>query len=171
MVEEEEEQALSSKSSTQSVQCRVCLGEDASDLRNPIIVPCQCRGTMRHVHLNCLKHWIRQRIEIKEKLHATAVTWKSLTCELCKTPYPFAVYFNHCIYELVSVPSPSVPYLVLEHYNKDTRQSAGLHIISFAGKETLGIVSALLVFRVGMARMTSVSATSASLATTRGSAG
>jgi len=37
--------------------CRICL-ESECIKENPLIVPCNCKGTMQYVHLNCLKRWL-----------------------------------------------------------------------------------------------------------------
>lgn len=37
--------------------CRICLSED-SDKDNPMISPCKCAGTMKFIHLECLKEWL-----------------------------------------------------------------------------------------------------------------
>lgn len=34
--------------------CRICLGEDDEHL-NPLISPCMCSGTMKNIHVDCLK--------------------------------------------------------------------------------------------------------------------
>ncbi len=36
--------------------CKVCLAEDSTK-ENPLIYPCKCSGTMKFIHLNCLKEW------------------------------------------------------------------------------------------------------------------
>ena len=36
--------------------CRVCLSdEESSD--NPLLAPCKCAGSMKHIHYECLKNW------------------------------------------------------------------------------------------------------------------
>lgn len=35
-------------------QCRICLYETTSKT-DPLINPCKCAGTMKYVHINCLK--------------------------------------------------------------------------------------------------------------------
>lgn len=39
-------------------QCRICLEEEPLDF----ISPCQCRGTQRFVHRECLDLWRRQNV-------------------------------------------------------------------------------------------------------------
>ena len=36
--------------------CRICLSED-NETSNPLINPCTCSGTMKYIHLFCLKQW------------------------------------------------------------------------------------------------------------------
>ena len=37
--------------------CRICLDE-AEDVDNPFIAPCNCAGSMRFIHLQCLREWL-----------------------------------------------------------------------------------------------------------------
>ncbi len=142
-MEEDEEDLTSSRlgSLRDVAQCRICLGEEIKDLLNPIIAPCKCKGTMKYIHLECLRTWMMQRVEVKERQSTTLISWKSLNCELCKTPYPFAVYFNGHIYELLRYKKPTPPYAILEHYTKEGGDSNGICILTFAHKKTLRIVT------------------------------
>eukprot|EP00826_Nyctotherus_ovalis_P010729 TRINITY_DN12813_c0_g4_i1.p1 TRINITY_DN12813_c0_g4~~TRINITY_DN12813_c0_g4_i1.p1 ORF type:complete len:289 (+),score=71.70 TRINITY_DN12813_c0_g4_i1:726-1592(+) len=92
---------------------------------------------MKYTHLKCLRLWMNQNIQIKQRANCTTIVWKLLDCELCKTPYPFAVYFNGKIYELIDCQLPQPPYAVFECYYKNSLNSNGLHIISFSDKPIL----------------------------------
>ena len=37
--------------------CRVCFSADSSD-GNPLICPCNCEGSVKHIHLDCLREWL-----------------------------------------------------------------------------------------------------------------
>jgi len=87
--------------------------------------------------LRCLKAWVNQRIDIKYEEDSTMINWKSLNCELCKSPYPFGVYFNELIHELIDYQLPTTPYVIFERYAKETAEPHGLLIASFANKNTL----------------------------------
>mmetsp|Transcript_22082 Transcript_22082/g.25384 ORF Transcript_22082/g.25384 Transcript_22082/m.25384 type:complete len:80 (+) Transcript_22082:362-601(+) len=41
--------------------CRICLSEDAGDDKDPLISPCKCSGTMKHIHLKCLTEWLESK--------------------------------------------------------------------------------------------------------------
>lgn len=36
--------------------CRICL-DDVEEEDNPFITPCKCAGSMRFIHLKCLREW------------------------------------------------------------------------------------------------------------------
>ena len=127
--------------------CRICLGEEISDLSNPIITPCKCSGSMGCIHLNCLRKWIRLKITITSTSSVTSIAWKTLTCELCKTPYPYAVYFDGNIHELISIPRPRTPYAVFESAAKAGDDSSSVYIVSFSEEQKLRIVSNDFNFR------------------------
>uniref|UniRef100_A0A0G4HC67 RING-CH-type domain-containing protein n=1 Tax=Chromera velia CCMP2878 TaxID=1169474 RepID=A0A0G4HC67_9ALVE len=43
--------------------CRICLGDEDTP-ECPLIAPCRCAGSMQWVHLPCLRHWVRGRLNI-----------------------------------------------------------------------------------------------------------
>lgn len=120
--------------------CKICLGDEMTDLDNPLITPCQCSGSMKYIHLDCLRHWVKQRVNIVSTQTITSISWKTFSCELCKSPYPFAVYFNGKIHELITMEIPMFPYMVLESIIKDSEESNGLYIVKFFPKSNISIV-------------------------------
>ena len=40
--------------------CRICYMEESEE-DNPLVHPCICSGSMKYIHLKCLKHWINTR--------------------------------------------------------------------------------------------------------------
>ena len=124
----------------EQILCRICLNDSFYDESNPILSPCKCKGTMGYIHLKCLKLWIEQRIIIVNKENSTMISWKSLNCELCKEPYPFAIYFNEKIHELIECKLPEPPYVIFEQYHKESMDSIGLCIASFSKKRATNIV-------------------------------
>ncbi|XP_045160186.2 E3 ubiquitin-protein ligase MARCHF8-like [Mercenaria mercenaria] len=57
--------------------CKIC--QMQGDERDPLITPCRCSGTLRYIHVSCLKKWIRisQRRGKKQPPR----------CELCHFQY------------------------------------------------------------------------------------
>jgi E3 ubiquitin-protein ligase DOA10 len=67
--------------------CRICLQEENETL-NPLFSPCKCSGTMKYIHVNCLKEWLNSKKVSKETPFARTYFWKTLDCELCQTVFP-----------------------------------------------------------------------------------
>lgn len=66
--------------------CRICY---AGTMENELLIsPCQCQGSLKYVHLNCLKYWMKNRAIFHETSYGKAYFWKSLDCELCHTQLP-----------------------------------------------------------------------------------
>ena len=40
--------------------CRICLSEEGTT-EDPFISPCSCAGTMKFIHLNCLREWLASK--------------------------------------------------------------------------------------------------------------
>jgi len=128
--------------------CKICLGDEINDLNNPLITPCQCAGSMKFIHLNCLRQWIRQRITVSSSNSVTAITWKILSCELCKNPYPFAVYFNDKIHELITTDVPKPPYMVLESIVRNSEEANGIYILNFFPKTSISVVFLIIFLKI-----------------------
>ena len=56
-------------------QCRFCLGSKVGT-NNPLISPCQCKGSLEFVHFKCLNRWRRIDIDRNGRI-----------CSLCMTAY------------------------------------------------------------------------------------
>eukprot|EP00445_Apocalathium_hangoei_P007531 CAMPEP_0203843380 /NCGR_PEP_ID=MMETSP0359-20131031/2559_1 /ASSEMBLY_ACC=CAM_ASM_000338 /TAXON_ID=268821 /ORGANISM="Scrippsiella Hangoei, Strain SHTV-5" /LENGTH=427 /DNA_ID=CAMNT_0050758139 /DNA_START=54 /DNA_END=1337 /DNA_ORIENTATION=- len=116
--------------------CRICLlegpGEECEN--DPLITPCQCKGSIEYVHLGCLRHWIRGRLNLSDG-PSGSYFYRPLACELCKAVYPTYVH-NGERQPLVEVPWTQPPFIVLENMVRDSQQHAtrGLHVISLAEK-------------------------------------
>jgi len=63
--------------------CRICLS-DENTAADPLINPCKCSGSMKWIHLECLRKWLTNKIEIVEDEVIRIYAWKDLNCELCK---------------------------------------------------------------------------------------
>lgn len=56
-------------------QCRFCLEAEATR-QNPLIAPCDCRGSVRFIHSECLRRWIAQ-----DPGH------NAVACTICHSPF------------------------------------------------------------------------------------
>lgn len=115
------------------MQCRICLLEGNQE-NDPLISPCDCKGSIRFVHLECLRHWINGRLNFHEQQHKPIFV-RQLLCELCKIPYPTAISYNNERMQVVTVPKTEPPFLVLE--NMVGSHQKGVHVISMSSKKDL----------------------------------
>lgn len=119
------------------MSCRICLLEGSSE-DDPLIRPCQCKGSIEYVHLGCLRHWVKGRLNIADTPEGSYF-YRPLPCELCKTAYPANVSKGQEKMPLVEVPKTMPPYIVLENMMRDSQQhsSRGLHVVSLAETKLL----------------------------------
>lgn len=89
--------------------CRFCL-ESSHRASNPLLDPCQCKGSMQFVHKVCLNRW--RLIDIARN---------GTVCSLCRTPYIFiskqsleSIPYEHC-WMSFSLRYPYLPYIAV-HY-------------------------------------------------------
>lgn len=120
--EEEEEHATC---------CRICLMEGDDEESGRLVKPCKCSGSIAHVHVSCLRQWIRTRLAIDEQV--PSFVYRQTSCELCKTAYPLRIDGE----ALVQLPQPSTPFVALDVLER-SRQSA-LHVLPVSGEHPHGI--------------------------------
>lgn len=116
--------------------CRICLRE-GGDEDDPQISPCSCKGSIKCVHLGCLRYWIHGRLNLAEN-PGDSYFYRPLTCELCKSTYPTYITSpdGQDKQSLVQVPPMQPPFIVLENMVRDSHQHStrGLHVISLADR-------------------------------------
>jgi len=112
----------------QSGICRICLMDGPGDGEDPLIAPCKCSGSIKCVHLGCLRHWISCRLGLADRASG-AYRVGLLACEMCKSPYPTTVSTGSSQMPLVEVPAMKGPYIVLED-----RARSILHVVPFDEK-------------------------------------
>lgn len=81
-------------------QCRICYNSK-SELNNPLISPCNCTGSMGHIHLKCLKQCLLSRMHKKEDEYHTSYIIKSQKCEICLKEYPKIIQYKNIVYNLI----------------------------------------------------------------------
>lgn len=81
-----------------------------------MITPCKCKGTMKFIHIECLREWLNSKRSFKENAAVKTYCWKVLECELCKLKFPDRICSeNGKFIELISFDkSIDEDYLVLE---------------------------------------------------------
>merc|ERR1719428_779077 len=122
--------------------CRICLQTGSNGEEDPLIRPCRCKGTIEYVHLGCLRHWIKGRLNLSES--STSFFYRPLSCELCKAVYPAYLNITNTAGQIermpiMEVPRTKPPFIALENMVRDAQQhsSRGLHVISLADNKLL----------------------------------
>lgn len=103
-------------------QCRVCYSEDFT-VEDPLVSLCKCSGSLRFLHISCLKSWVGSKLEIREKGPVRTFEWKRLECELCKTEYPIKLQTDQMTYELLEIQRPHPHYMLLEEVSRQADNS------------------------------------------------
>lgn len=50
--------------SQEEISCRFCMGEENS-IENPMITPCKCSGSLKFIHIDCLRNWTRNKLSVR----------------------------------------------------------------------------------------------------------
>ena len=120
--------------------CRICYIEDDTD-ENPLIQPCICSGTMRYIHLDCLKQWIgtKSLIKLESNDKCTIYKIKPVECELCKSKLPDYVKHNNILYCVLDHHSDYKSYICIESLSVDKRKNRFLYIGNLENKKEIKI--------------------------------
>ena len=113
--------------------CKICLWEENTS-ENPLISPCSCSGSMKYMHLDCLKTWLESRKSTRSTENSMSFFWKSIDCEICKEPFPITLPYKGKPYELFSVEERSTPYIVLEAVTRERNNNRGIHFITLKNR-------------------------------------
>ena len=88
----------------QNSVCRICYGEEEDEKENPMVQPCQCSGSLKYIHLQCLKHWIMTRscTKVDDNDCCKVFLFKEIECEICKSKFillsDVSVSRVHCLF-------------------------------------------------------------------------
>ena len=120
--------------------CRICY-ESSSNIKNPLINPCNCKGSMKYIHYNCLLSWMENKIKIpNDKYNKNEYIFydKSLLkCELCKNNFPYYIKFNNNLYNILPYQSKFNEYLLFETLDKTNKKT--INIVSLVNKNKINI--------------------------------
>ncbi|CAD8060466.1 unnamed protein product [Paramecium sonneborni] len=60
-----ESEILNHSRTDSNEQCRICLGNNQSS--NPLLNPCKCSGSLKYIHLECMKRWYSYNKDLGQK--------------------------------------------------------------------------------------------------------
>jgi E3 ubiquitin-protein ligase DOA10 len=83
-------------------------------MENPLISPCRCSGSLKFIHLECLRTWLSRKENVKTNPCVTSYSWRAFHCELCKSEYNDKITHESKVYWLFEISKPKTNYIVLE---------------------------------------------------------
>ena len=118
--------------------CRICLSEEYEE-NNPLIHPCNCDGTMKYIHLQCLKLLIQSKIKKTETESCKVFTFKTLECEICKMVFPEKIKIKGTVFYIIDLEKPDKDYIILDGLIKETPEEKSIFIVHFKDKKEIKI--------------------------------
>lgn len=79
--------------------CKFCF-DSTSSKSNPLLAVCKCAGSVKNVHFNCLKSWVKSKMEKVETSYCVYYHYQPLTCEICKFTINNTVIYDGHAYRL-----------------------------------------------------------------------
>ena len=113
--------------------CRICyLEEDENNPENPLVQPCTCTGSVKFIHLTCLRKWVSTRscVKIDTSSDCSIFLIKPVECELCKTKYPECIKFENRLLLVIDFSQEFDNYLTLESLTLDRQNNKFIYAIS-----------------------------------------
>ena len=120
----------------QEAACRICFSGEISGI-NPLISPCECIGSIKYIHVDCLRHWLRSKLQTKTTANTVSYYWNEMICELCGSSLPASVYYLGNKLDLISIEYPKKPYLLLEEFTPENFNSCGIHLVTIDDGKTI----------------------------------
>jgi len=123
------------KDSKEELVCRICwVGEIEPD-KNPLFQSCNCTGTIKHMHYECLKKWVDGNKTYESSGYVCTYNWKHFNCEICK--YPFPDEFQNKDGKSYKILNYDVPkgesYIVIEDLGEDqttVQKKRKIHVVT-----------------------------------------
>ena len=127
-----DEESNNNKNSEMSQKlCRICYQEEEKS-DDPLIQPCLCSGSLKYIHLKCLKQWIGTRncIKIENNEYCNIFLIKEVDCELCKSKLPDYIRHKNKLYKIIEFHTNFKNYLSFENLTLDKQKNKFIYVIN-----------------------------------------
>ena len=120
--------------------CRICYLDEDTD-SNPLIQPCQCSGSLRYIHMDCLRHWIGTRnwTMVENNDHCCIYLIKEIDCELCKTKLPDYIRHKNKLYKIIEFKTEFKNYISFENLTLDKHKNKFIYVVNLDNKKEIKI--------------------------------
>ena len=119
------------------IVCRICL-EEEEESDNPFITPCKCTGSMKYIHLKCLREWTDSKKQFQTDTGIMSYYWENLNCELCKAQLDLvlqsATDSEKAMFLLDFDRPKDQPYMIIE--SDIDCASKAVHILNLSAKNS-----------------------------------
>ena len=122
--------------------CRICyLEEDINNPDNPLVQPCICSGSMKFIHLTCLRKWVSTRscVRIDTTPDCSIFLIKPVICELCKTKFPDFIKYENRLFPVIDFSQEFENYLTLESLTLDRQNNKFIYVIALNDNKKIKI--------------------------------
>ena len=139
--------------------CRICYMEEEDGFEDPLVQPCKCSGSLKYIHLKCLKHWIftRSCMKVESNEYCSVFVFKEVECEICKTKLPDFVSHFGKLHSLLDFSEEFKNYLILETLTLDDEDNKFLYVVSLDNNRNIklgrGLLSEVLLSDVSVSRI------------------
>ena len=141
--------SMNKSNSTQypSKICRICFIAEEDSIKNPLLCPCICKGSMKYIHYLCLKNWLNLKVESEIGNHRNiyqdqpTITYSTndISCELCKAKLPDYIRHNGKIFNVLFYKPKYDKFIVFESIRDDNNRTKFIHIIPLVKKNLIKI--------------------------------
>ena len=121
--------------------CRICQVGESDPVKNPLLTPCDCTGSMQFIHLSCLRMTFEDNKFMRQKsLFTISYDLKALFCEICLAPIPETMEFEGKLYSVIDESKINPPYVLFEVSNSDRTKLNSIHCLklNFNSNITIG---------------------------------
>ena len=120
--------------------CRICYLEEETE-SNPLIQPCLCSGSLKYIHLDCLKKWIGTRnwTRVENNENVCIYLIKEIDCELCKNKLPDYIRHKNKLYKIIEFKTEFKNYISFENLTLDKQKNKFIYVINLDNKKEVKI--------------------------------
>ena len=120
--------------------CRICY-TNQDTLENPLIQPCNCSGTMKYIHIECLRMWLTTSscIIVENDSNCIVYKIKHVECELCQCKLPDYVNHNGKLFEILNFKINFKNYFIVESLTIDKNKNKFLYILNLDNKNFINV--------------------------------
>ena len=128
------------KNNNKKKLCRICY-TNQDTLENPLIQPCNCSGTMKYIHIECLRMWLTTSscIIVENDSNCIVYKIKHVECELCQCKLPDYVNHNGKLFEILNFKINFKNYFIVESLTIDKNKNKFLYILNLDNKNFINV--------------------------------